>query len=80
MESTTDIAADAGHRHRRDHASLYIYLTHYQVYPLFGGHPVLGVVASVVVGVVLTHLVTVLRKRIRGRLRPLSSTRVPALR
>jgi hypothetical protein len=61
-------------------ASLYIYLTHYQVYPLFGGHPLLGVVASIVVGVLLTHLVTVLRKRIRGSLGSLSSTKVPALR
>jgi hypothetical protein len=61
-------------------ASLYIYLTHYQVYPLFGGHPLLGVCASVVVGVLLTHLVTVLRKRLRGKLGPLSSVNVPALR
>jgi acyl-coenzyme A synthetase/AMP-(fatty) acid ligase len=61
-------------------ASLYTYLTHYQVYPLFDGHPLLGVVASVVVGVLLTHLVTLLRRRIRGTLASLSSTRVPALR
>jgi peptidoglycan/LPS O-acetylase OafA/YrhL len=46
-------------------ASLYIYLTHYQVYALFDGQPLLGVVASVVVGVLLTYLVTVLRKRVR---------------
>jgi acyl-CoA synthetase (AMP-forming)/AMP-acid ligase II len=45
-------------------ASLYIYLTHYQVYPLFNGHPLLGVVASVVVGVLLTQLVSVLRRRL----------------
>jgi acyl-CoA synthetase (AMP-forming)/AMP-acid ligase II len=45
-------------------ASLYIYLTHYQVYPLFGGHRLLGVVASVVVGVLLTQLVSVLRWRL----------------
>jgi acyl-CoA synthetase (AMP-forming)/AMP-acid ligase II len=45
-------------------ASLYIYLTHYQVYPLFSGHPLLGVVASVVVGVLLTQLVSVLRRRL----------------
>jgi hypothetical protein len=45
-------------------ASLYIYLTHYQVYPLFSGHPLFGVVASVVVGVVLTQLVSVLRRRL----------------
>jgi len=47
-------------------ASLYIYLTHYQVYPLFGGHPLLGVAASVVVGVQLTQLVS----RLRGRISP----------
>ena len=35
-------------------ASLYTYLTHYQVYPLFAGHPLLGVIASVAVGVLLT--------------------------
>jgi hypothetical protein len=61
-------------------ASLYIYLTHFQVYPLFDGHPLLGAVASVIVGVLLTYLVTVLRKRLRGRLGSLSSTKVPALR
>jgi acyl-coenzyme A synthetase/AMP-(fatty) acid ligase len=47
-------------------ASLYIYLTHYQVYPLFGGHPLLGVAASVVVGVLLTQLVS----RLRGKISP----------
>ncbi|GAC1398623.1 MAG: AMP-binding protein [Mycobacterium sp.] len=47
-------------------ASLYIYLTHYQVYPLFGAHRLLGAIASVAVGVVLTYLVTLLRRRIRG--------------
>jgi hypothetical protein len=61
-------------------ASLYIYLTHFQVYPLFDGHPLLGVVASVLVGVLLTYLVTLLRKRIRGGLGSLSSSKVPALR
>jgi acyl-CoA synthetase (AMP-forming)/AMP-acid ligase II len=45
-------------------ASLYIYLTHYQVYPLFGGHRLLGVAASVVVGVLLTQLVLTLRTRL----------------
>jgi acyl-CoA synthetase (AMP-forming)/AMP-acid ligase II len=59
-------------------ASLYIYLTHFQVYPLFEGHPLLGVIASVVVGVLLTQLVTVLRKRIRGRWVTLTSVPVPA--
>ena len=55
-------------------ASLYIYLTHYQVYPLLGGHPLLGVVASVFVGVLLTQLVSMLRSRLRG------PTRSPRLR
>jgi hypothetical protein len=45
-------------------ASLYIYLTHFQVYPLFRGHPLLGVVASVAVGVLLTQLVSALRRRL----------------
>jgi hypothetical protein len=61
-------------------ASLYIYLTHFQVYPLFDGHPLVGVVASVVAGVLLTNLVTMLRKRTRVRLGSLSSAKVPALR
>jgi hypothetical protein len=61
-------------------ASLYTYLTHYQVYAVFDFHPVLGVVASIAVGILLTYLVTVLRKRFRGRLGAFSSTAVPALR
>jgi hypothetical protein len=48
-------------------ASLYIYLTHYQVYPLFDGHPLLGVIASIIVGVLLTQLVSTLRTRLRER-------------
>ena len=48
-------------------ASLYIYLTHYQVYPLFDGHPVIGVPASLAAGVALTWLVTMTRKRVRDR-------------
>ena len=46
-------------------ASLYTYLTHYQVYALFHAHPVLGVIASIAVGALLTQLVTVLRRRMR---------------
>jgi acyl-coenzyme A synthetase/AMP-(fatty) acid ligase len=46
-------------------ASLYIYLTHYQVYALFNGHPLLGVVASVIVGILLTRVVSSLRSRLR---------------
>ena len=48
-------------------ASLYTYLTHYQVYALFEDHPALGVIASIAVGALLTQLVTVLRRRIRDR-------------
>lgn len=44
-------------------ASLYIYLTHYQVYPLFGDHRALGVVAALIVGAALTYLVTAARGR-----------------
>ena len=50
-------------------ASLYIYLTHYQVYPLFDGNPALGVAASVATGVVLNHLVTGARRRVAERMR-----------
>jgi hypothetical protein len=55
-------------------ASLYIYLTHFQVYPLFDGHPLVGVVASVVVGVLLTQLVSAFRSRLRTWTRSLSSS------
>jgi acyl-CoA synthetase (AMP-forming)/AMP-acid ligase II len=55
-------------------ASLFIYLTHYQVYPLFGEDHLMGVVASVLVGILLTRLLTMARSRIRLRgFRPLSS-------
>jgi hypothetical protein len=62
--------------------SLYTYLTHYQVIELFDRlHPLLGVIASIVVGVGATYLATLLRKRIRERRqRVVSSTAVPALR
>ena len=63
-------------------ASLYTYLTHYQVIELFKGlHPLLGVIASIAVGVAVTYLATLLRKRIRERWRrAVSSTTAPALR
>ena len=48
-------------------ASMYTYLTHYQVYALFEDHPALGVIASLLAGVLLTQLVTVLRRRIHSR-------------
>lgn len=59
-------------------ASLYTYLVHYQVYSWFPGHPGVGMVASLAVGVLLTYLVTVARRRLRVR-RGQSPT-VPALR
>ncbi|MGE2712478.1 AMP-binding protein [Mycolicibacterium litorale] len=48
-------------------ASLYTYLTHFQVYALFEGHPALGVAASIAVGVLLTQAVTLVRRRLRER-------------
>ena len=55
-------------------ASLLIYLVHYQVYPLFGEHRLFGVVASLVVGVALTMLLTMARRRIRlAGARPIGS-------
>lgn len=46
-------------------ASLYVYLTHYQVYPLFGSHELVGVVAAVVVGVSVSAAVTLARQWLR---------------
>ncbi|MGO4442898.1 AMP-binding protein [Mycobacterium sp. 2YAF39] len=43
-------------------ASLYTYLVHYQVYAVFSGHPAFGVLASLAVGILLTYVVTVLRR------------------
>lgn len=54
-------------------ASLYIYLTHFQVYPLFGS-PVVGVVAAIVVGIAVARSVTALRARVRSRMLPSSAT------
>lgn len=48
-------------------ASLYVYLTHYQVYPLFGEHRLAGVLASLVVGVALTAVVAQARHWWRER-------------
>lgn len=62
-------------------ASLYTYLTHYQVYPLFGDHRLIGVIASIVVGVAVTAAVTQLRHRLRERrVNPPDSSQAPALR
>ncbi len=48
-------------------ASLYTYLTHYQVYPLFDAHPLLGVVAAIIVGVLLTRVLNATRTWLRER-------------
>jgi acyl-CoA synthetase (AMP-forming)/AMP-acid ligase II len=62
-------------------ASLFIYLVHYQVYPLFGSHKAIGVAASVFVGVLLTQLLTVVRRRVRDRrLRIVSPSPTPVPR
>jgi hypothetical protein len=62
-------------------ASLYTYLTHYQVYPLFEAQPVFGVVAAVVVGVLLTRMMNASRSWLRGRGdRAATADSVPALR
>jgi acyl-CoA synthetase (AMP-forming)/AMP-acid ligase II len=62
-------------------ASLYTYLTHYQIYPLFDAHPALGVVGAIVVGVLITRLVNGVRTwlRVRGE-RGATVDSVPALR
>ncbi|WP_163752247.1 AMP-binding protein [Mycolicibacterium helvum] len=44
-------------------ASLYIYLTHFQVYPLFG-HPAVGVAASIVLGIAVARVVSAVRARV----------------
>lgn len=62
-------------------ASLYIYLTHFQVYPLFGTHKLYGVIASIVIGIALTAVITQIRHRMRDRrVTRRSPTRAPALR
>ncbi|MGV0851045.1 AMP-binding protein [Mycolicibacterium phlei] len=61
-------------------ASLYTYLVHYQVYALFPGSPLVGVLASLVVGVLLTHLMTVARRRMRTGAETVSRPSVPARR
>jgi acyl-CoA synthetase (AMP-forming)/AMP-acid ligase II len=62
-------------------ASLYTYLTHYQIYPLFDAHPLLGVVGAVAVGVLITRVVNGGRTWIRERSeRTATAATVPALR
>jgi acyl-CoA synthetase (AMP-forming)/AMP-acid ligase II len=62
-------------------ASLYTYLTHYQIYPLFDAHPLLGVTGAIVVGVLISRLVNATRTWIRERTeRGATAASVPALR
>lgn len=62
-------------------ASLFIYLTHYQVYPLFGDHKLYGVITAVIVGILLSQLVTLARGVVRDRYaQSLSSAPAPAAR
>ena len=62
-------------------ASLYTYLTHYQIYPLFDAHPLLGVVGAIVVGVLITRMVNATRSWVRERSeRAATAASVPALR
>ena len=48
-------------------ASLYTYLVHFQVYASVPGHRAVGVIAALAVGVLLTYVVTVLRRWLRAR-------------
>lgn len=62
-------------------ASLYIYLTHFQVYPLFGEHRLLGVLAALAFGVVLAQTMARLRSGLSHRSAIIPSwTRVAAIR
>jgi hypothetical protein len=62
-------------------ASLYTYLTHYQVYPLFEAHPLLGVVAAIVVGILLTRMLNAARTWLRERSEHTATAdSIPALR
>ncbi len=62
-------------------ASLYIYLTHFQVYPVFGTHKLYGVIASIVIGIAVTAVITQVRHRWRNhRVTKQGLGRAPALR
>ena len=51
-------------------ASLYTYLTHFQVYSLFGDNRVIGALASIAVGIAVTWLVSALRRQWSRREQP----------
>ena len=44
-------------------ASLFIYLTHFQIYPLFDEHPVVAVVIATITGILIARLLFVVRRR-----------------
>ncbi|AFM17731.1 acyl-CoA synthetase (AMP-forming)/AMP-acid ligase II [Mycolicibacterium chubuense NBB4] len=53
-------------------ASLFIYLTHFQVYALIHGHPVWATVSALVVGILVARLVRAVRGTISRRRRRIS--------
>jgi len=62
-------------------ASLYTYLTHYQIYPLFDAHPLLGVIGAILFGILITRVMDAARGWIRERSeRVATAASVPALR
>jgi len=62
-------------------ASLYTYLTHYQIYPLFDAHPLLGVIGAILFGILITRVVDAARGWIRERSERVATVAsVPALR
>jgi hypothetical protein len=72
LRCPTPVAAAAG---VIAEGSLYTYLTHFQVYPLFS-HPLPGVLASLLLGSGLAWAVTAVRRRVGARelLRPRLTT------
>lgn len=51
-------------------ASLYTYLTHFQVYALFEKHPFVGLIAALIVGVLLARFTNTIRRWWSGRRTP----------
>ena len=59
-------------------ASLYTYLTHFQVYPLFGEHRLIGVSAAILAGIAVSRLVSRVRKETRRAGATVDRRRSPA--